>query len=79
MKITKTGIIGSEGERYDAIFFKGRGKLDAEAMGYSDFNPEAKCTMCRYQVIELSFGGYTICPWCDTGHPENRPEFLKIN
>lgn len=38
------------------------------------FDPERLCVLCDKPVWALSFGGPTICPWCDTGNPESRPE-----
>lgn len=32
------------------------------------------CEMCGKPVGNLSMGGSDICAWCDTGHPELRPE-----
>lgn len=41
------------------------------------FDPEAPCALCGKPVWALSFGGPTICPWCDTGKPESRPRVLN--
>jgi hypothetical protein len=41
------------------------------------FDPEKKCILCGKPVYALSYGGPDICPWCDTGHPENRPERIE--
>jgi hypothetical protein len=32
-----------------------------------DFDPIRPCTVCGLPVVELSFGGPGLCPWCDMG------------
>ena len=48
-------------------------KCKAWHTGDCGFDPEAPCSLCGKPLKALSYGGPTICPWCDMGADRDGP------